>query len=129
MVDERITDGKRIAQLLASELSGRESGPLGALAVVDADPDADPTPDGTFAYGVDRDGERLADVFVQPDRARVELRRNVEAAMAAAERVREGTALRARPKAVDPPRALVFVESGAAVKAAVDVLVAAGEDG
>ena len=123
MVEERIEDGHRIAQLLASELTGRESGPLAALAVVDADPDVEPTDDGAFAYGIDRDGQRLADVFVQLARAYVEVRASVETAVDAA----ENAELRVRPKAVDPPRALVFVESGAAVKRAVDVLVAAAE--
>jgi hypothetical protein len=123
MVEERIEDGHRIAQLLASEITGRESGALAALAVVDADPDVEPTDDGAFAYGIDRDGQRLADVFVQPARAYVEVRDGVEAAVEEA----EDADLRVRPKATDPPRALVFVESGAAVKRAVDVLVAVAE--
>lgn len=123
MVERRIEDGRRIAQLLASEVTGRETGPLGSLAVVDPDPDVEPTADGAFAYGIDASGERLADASVQPDRVVIELRRGVDAGTAAAER---GT-LRVRPKAVEPPRALVFVESGAAVKAAVDVLAAAAE--
>jgi hypothetical protein len=121
MVEDTITDGKRIAQLLASEVTGRETGPLAAMAVVDADRDVEPTADGAFAYGVDRDGERVADVAVQPERAYLELNVGVESG---AEAAREA-GLRVRPKAVEPPRTLVFVESGAAVKAAVDVLVAA----
>ncbi|SEM99697.1 hypothetical protein SAMN05216388_1001111 [Halorientalis persicus] len=123
MVEETITDGKRIAQLLASEITGRETGPLAAMAVVDADPDVEPTADGAVAYGVDRDGERVADVAVQPERAYLELRTGVDAGADAA----ADADLRVRPKAVEPPRTLVFVESGAAVKAAVDVLVAAAE--
>jgi len=124
MVEDTITDGKRIAQLLASEITGRETGPLAAMSVGDADPDVEPTADGAFAYGVDRGGERVADVFVQPERARVELRVGVDAGARAA----EDADLRVRPKATDPPRTLVFVESGARVKAAVDVLVAAAGD-
>jgi hypothetical protein len=123
MVEDRITDGKRIAQLLASEVTGRESGPLATMDVADADPDVAPTADGTFAYGVDRDGERVADVAVQPERAYLELRAGVDAGAEAA----ASAGLRVRPKAVEPPRTLVFVESGAAVKAAVDVLVAAAD--
>lgn len=123
MVEERIDDGHRIAQLLASEVTGRETGALAALAVVDADPDVEPTDDGAFAYGIDRDDQRLADAFVQPTRAYLEIRAGVETALDAA----EDAGLRVRPKAVDPPRALVFVESGAAVKGAVDVLVAVAE--
>ncbi|MFB6083439.1 MAG: hypothetical protein ABEJ94_04260 [Halorientalis sp.] len=123
MVEDRITDGTRIAQLLASEITGRETGPLADTGIVDADPDVEPTADGALAYGIDRDGERVADVFVQPDRAYLELRVGVEAGAEAA----ADADLRVRPKAAEPPRTLVFVESGAAVKAAVDVLVAAAD--
>ncbi|WP_246983598.1 hypothetical protein [Halorientalis marina] len=124
MVEERIEDGHRIAELLASEVTGRDTGPLAAMAVADADPDVTPTDDGAFAYGIDRDGDRLAAVFVQPDRAYLEFQQGVDAAVSAA----EDADLRVRPKAVEPPRALVFVESGAAVKRAVDVLVAVADD-
>jgi hypothetical protein len=124
MVEKRIEDGHRIAELLASEVTGRETGPLAAMAVADADPDVTPTDDGAFAYGIDRDGDRLAAVFVQPDRAYLEFQQGVDAAVSAA----EDADLRVRPKAVEPPRALVFVESGAAVKRAVDVLVAVADD-
>lgn len=37
MVEERITDGTRIAQLLSSELDGREDGGLESIAVTNAD--------------------------------------------------------------------------------------------
>jgi len=124
MVEERVTDGTRIAQLLASELDGREDGGFAALALTDADPDVEPTTDGAFAYAVDveRDGdaERLAEVFVHPDRVRVEFLAAVERA---AERASEA-GLRVRPKATEPPRTLAFVEHGAAVKRAADVVEA-----
>jgi len=130
MVEDRIEDGTRIAQLLASELDGREDGGFATLSLVEADPDVDPTTDGAFAYAVverddgdaadDGDPERLAAVFVQPDRVRVEF---LQAADRAAERAGE-VGLRVRPKATEPPRTLVFVESGAAVKAAADVFEA-----
>lgn len=124
MVEDRLTDGKRIAQLLASEVTGRTDGPVGNLAVTDADPDVEPTVDGGRAYAIERDGEPFAEVFVQPDRIRVELQEGIEAAVQTAEQ----RGLRVRPKAVEPPRTLVFVESGAEVKRAVAVLVAAVED-
>lgn len=111
MVQERLTDGRRIAQFLASEITGHGDD-LGALAVTDADPDVEPTPDGTFAYAIDCGGERVAGVFVQPDRVRIEFQRAVDAVAEAA--ASEG--LRVRPKAVEPPRTLVFVEDGAQVK-------------
>jgi hypothetical protein len=148
MVDKRLSDGRRIAQLLASELTG-DRGPLARIVVVDADPAAEPTVDGTRAYRVVRvanegalaiddrgettieaaeaDTADLAAVFLQPDRARIEFAVAPETAAAAAERA----GLRVRPKAVEPPRTLVFVEDGAEVKRAREVfraVVAALED-
>lgn len=123
MVEESIRDGHRIAQLLASEITGLDRGPLSEIVVVDADPDVEPTDDGAFAYGIDHGDDRLADVYVQPDRAYLEVRTGVDAARDAA----VGLDLRVRPKAVTPPRTLVFVEHGARVKRAVDVLVAAAD--
>jgi hypothetical protein len=124
MVEDRIADGRRIAQLLASELDGRE-GPFAGLSVTDARPDVEPTEDGARAYDVVRDGATLGTVYVHPDRVRVELLADPERALSAA----RDAGLRARPKAVDPPRTLVFVESGAAVKRASDVVAAALGDG
>jgi hypothetical protein len=123
MVDDRLTDGRRIAELLASELDGLGDA-LEMVAITDADREVTPTPDGARAYRVtmrseDQDCE-LADVFVQPDRARVEfiLAPDVAAERASAEE------LRVRPKASRPPRTLVFVEDGAEVKRAVVVFEA-----
>lgn len=118
MVEDRITDGRRIAQLLASELEGREDGELARFSVADADRDVEPTEDGTRAYDVSRDGDRLARVFVHPDRTRIELEVRPDVGLEAA----QALDLRARPKATTPPRTLVFVESGGAVKRATDVL-------
>jgi hypothetical protein len=113
MVEDRLQDGKRIAQLLASEIEGN-GGTLAALAVSDADPDVEPTDDGALAYTVRDEGtdDRLAEVYVQQDRARVEFLVGQDAA---AEHGREQN-LRVRPKATHPPRTLVFVEDGAQVK-------------
>ncbi|WP_101294509.1 hypothetical protein [Halegenticoccus soli] len=129
MVRDRLTDGKRIAQLLASEIDGGGGG-LADLSVEDARPDVEPTVDGALAYAVVRaaegdgdgdGGERLAEVYVQPDRARIELLAGqAEGAEAAADR-----GLRVRPKAVRPPRTLVFVEDGAQVKWALPAFEAA----
>lgn len=143
MTERRVTDGVRIAELLASELHGRTDGVLAHVAVTDAVADVEPTADGERAYDVvwsreplvaepeqdvgvlevevgDADGEVLASVFVQPERARVEFAAGVDVAAEAA----EGTRLRVRPKATTPPRTLAFVESGAAVKDAADVATA-----
>jgi hypothetical protein len=152
MVDERVTDGRRIAQLLAAELRGHERDALGRLAVVDVR-DATGTPEGAFAYGVAllppgeraarrnpdaaerADTRRLADVFVHEDRARVEFRLTPDAAREAARRVidgnPDGSGLRVRPKATDPPRTLLFLADGVAVKRALPVfraVVAASEE-
>lgn len=134
MVEDRIADGKRIAQLLSSELDGREDGGLDRVAVTNADRDVEPTTDGARAYDVtlddsssngddsDDDGtdDRLAQVFVQDDRARLEFVEGQDVAAEAGEELE----LRVRPKATQPPRTLVFVESGAAVKRATDVVQA-----
>lgn len=127
MVEEHLRDGKRIAQLLASEVDGVVDGAV----IVDADPDVEPTDDGAFAYAIDRadtgserddeeteDTHYIAEVYVQPDRARVEF---LVAPDVAAEHAEEA-GLRVRPKAVRPPRTLVFVEDGAQVKWIVPVL-------
>jgi hypothetical protein len=131
VVEDRVTDGVRIGQLLSSELDGREDGTFDRFTVVDADPDVEPTVDGALAYRVRCDGEPVAEVFVQPDRARAELRTGLDAAVETAEELAtaaDGTVdLRVRPKAVEPPRVVLFVESGAAVKRGADVLAAAVE--
>ncbi|MFC7323476.1 hypothetical protein ACFQMF_02650 [Halorubrum rutilum] len=135
MVEDRLTDGVRIGQLLASEISGNE-GRLRDLALADADPDAEPTLDGALAYRIVRGGEGtdagvdapdaplVAEVYVQPDRARIEFvgddggDTEADLPKAAADAADEA-GLRVRPKAVRPPRTLVFVEDGAEVKRAL----------
>ena len=69
MVEDRITDGTRIAQLLASELTGLQEGPLEAVEVTDADPDATGTPTGMEAYRVAFGGDPMATVVLYPDAA------------------------------------------------------------
>ncbi|WP_276301964.1 hypothetical protein [Halorussus lipolyticus] len=122
MVEDRTTDGKRIAQLLSSEVSSREDSGLDALEVVNADADVEPSAEGELAYEIAfaDGGEILAEVYVQEDRARIEFREEVDSAAEVAESVE----LRVRPKAVEPPRTIVFVEDGAEVKRATDVFVA-----
>ncbi|GAB3698495.1 hypothetical protein [Halorubrum pallidum] len=123
MVADRLTDGVRIAQLLASEISGNE-GRLRDLVLADADPDVEPTTDGTLAYRIVRDADRgseaVAEVYVQPDRIRIEFLVAPDAAADAAADIE----LRVRPKAVRPPRTLVFVEDGAQVKRSLPVIEA-----
>jgi hypothetical protein len=111
MVEDRITDPRRIAQLLASELTGLATGPLAAVEVVDADRSAAPAPEGTDAYRIAYRGRPVGRVRLFPDAAVVELDgvslRNSDLALPV-ERDRDTTRLR--------------VESGAAVKRAVDAI-------
>lgn len=124
-----MSDGERIAELLASELHGREDGALERVAVVDAVEDVEPTVDGERAYRVAVDGERVADVEVHPDRVHLVVGSEQAAAASVADAAAaEGAALRVRPKASTPPETLVFVESGAAVKAAAEVVAAVVDD-
>ena len=132
MVRDRLNDGVRVAELLASEVDA-DGGDLDALAVTDADPDVEPSADGELAYAVvavtgdggDDDRSTLAEVYVQPDRVRVEFSDGQDEAAAAATEA----GLRVRPKAVRPPRTLVFVEDGAEAKRVRAAFAAAvGED-
>jgi len=120
MVTRELDDGVRIAQLLASDLVGHEDG-LADVTVTDADPDAEPTPNGARAYGVRVADRPLATVFVHPERARIEFEAGQEAALDAA----RDAGLRVRPKATEPPRTVVFVENGAEVKRLLRVVEAA----
>lgn len=125
MVGDELTDGTRIGQLLASEIHGHERGSLGELVIVDADRDVEATEAGAFAFAIGVDGgDRIAEAYVHPDRLRVEFSVAVETAAEAATRA----GLRVRPKAVDPPRTLVFVENGAEVKGTLRVVRAVAEE-
>ena len=129
MVHDEIADGDRIARLLSSEVHGHERGSLGRLSVVDAETDVEPTADGTFAYAVALGAEdaeesrRIAEVYVHPERAHVEFRAGIDRAVETA----EDEGLRVRPKAVEPPQTLVFVENGAEVKPALRVVRAVAD--
>lgn len=123
MVEDSLNDGTRVAELLASEVSGHENDPYGRLAVTNADQDVEPTTDGAHAYDVTVDGESLAAVFVQPGRARLELHDRLDAARDAA----EDSGLRTRPVGGVSPRLVVFVENGVETKRALDVLGAAAD--
>jgi hypothetical protein len=123
MVDERVTDGKRIGELLSSEITGHENDPYGDMRVGNADPDVEPTAEGERAYDIRLDGEHIAEVYVMPDRARLELRAGLERG----EHEAEQQGLRTRPVGSDPPKVVVFVESGAEVKRVLDVLGAVAE--
>lgn len=158
MVSDEITDGTRIGRLFSSEVHGHERGVLGRLRIVDADPDAEATEGGALAFAIavgrdrdrDRDGggdgrtnvddgdgnddavasgKRIAEAYVHPDRLRIEFLREARTAAEAG----RAAGLRTRPKAVEPPRTLVFVERAADAKTALrvvrDVAEAVLEDG
>lgn len=127
MVEDRVTDGRRIGQLLASEVRGRETGPIGSLAVVDVR-DVEGSPAGDFAYGIELGGDRLADVDVLDDRIRLTVQWRIDEpdgeAIEEAIEGATGAGLAVDRDSSTPGRALVFVESGAAVKRVLDVLEA-----
>jgi hypothetical protein len=96
MVEERLTDGYRIAELLASEIDGRRSGPIADLAVANADRTVEGTPAGERAYDIrlvsgDRDprreptpadaGELFGRVYVHETGATLALEADSEAAV------------------------------------------------
>lgn len=123
MVSES-SDGRELARRLADALAAAApDGPsvVDEPAGPDGHPDAgspEPTPDGTVAYAVADGSQTLADVFVHPDRLRIEFRAAPEEAARAA----RAASLRVRPKAVRPPRTLVFVEAADEIEPALDVL-------
>lgn len=108
MVPTEITDGSRIAALLASELAGLAVGALADLSVVDADPDGEPSSAATGVYGIAFEGERLGEVGVRPTEAVVTLDRDWPPAD-----VPDGAGLRVEA-------AGLVVTRGAAVKRAAD---------
>lgn len=109
MVRDRIDDGKRLAELLASELVGLEVGTLAAVDVVEADRDAAPSQAGTEAYAIAVDDEVIGRTILYPDRAVVDL--TVEPATPA------GAAA-----VVDRDGSRLIVDDARAVKRAVDAL-------
>ncbi|WP_459191902.1 hypothetical protein [Halosimplex sp. J119] len=121
MGDDAI-DGTALADRLAAAIEGDEDERV-SLSVVDRRSGIEPTADGAFAYAIDCTGGQLAEVFVHPDRIHVEFTSGVERAANGGERA----GLRVRPKAVRPPRTLVFVESPGEIEAALDVLDAVAE--
>lgn len=125
MTDERVTGGRRIAELLASEVTARTDGPLSHLDLVDVHSEVEESETGAFAYAItlndDDETTRLAEVFVYPDRVRLEFYAGVDSVSAVGEKAN----LRVRPKAVEPPRVLVFIEDGGEIKRALDVISAA----
>lgn len=126
MVDRRITDPVRIAQLLASEVEGRRSGPLGAVEVVDADRDATPASDGALAYRLSGPEGTLGAVTLYPAAVvlAIDARGTGHEAEALAAGEAAATAHDRETATVTREQDSLSVEirSGAATKAALDVL-------
>lgn len=133
MVEERVTDGIRIAHLLASELDGREDGGLDRLAVTNVDPDVEPATEGAHAFDVTHDGSPLSSVFVHTDRISLTVADSRDVALETARAV--GLQVDTNSVSTNPdgsntdesngdgsPPARIVVERGAAVKRATDVL-------
>lgn len=112
MVEDVTTDGRRIAELLASELTGLAEGPLDDLTVADADPDVEPTPEGALAYGIEHGDERIGEVRVRPEAAVI-----VNVTGWSDELVEDAPGL-----SLETGESVLVVERGAAVKRAVDAL-------
>lgn len=111
MVDDSVTDPKRVAQLLASELTGLETGPLADVAVTDADDGATPSEDGTVAYAIAHQEEEIGRARLYPERVLVEL--DEPGGLSADDRLR----VEERESGVG-----LAVASGVAVKHAVDAI-------
>jgi hypothetical protein len=75
MVDTQVHDGYRIAELLASEVTGHEEA-LAPLSVVDANPDVTPTEDGTVTYRISHAAvnNHIATVYAHIEHVRVVIR-------------------------------------------------------
>ena len=110
MVEENITDGKRIAQFLASELTGLETGALSDVAVSDADPEAEPSPDGSEAYRITYGDDTIASVVLFPSAVEIHLDDGIAWSHAA-----DGSDI-----AIDG--STLTIEQAAAVKQAIDRL-------
>lgn len=141
MVQDRVSDGFRVAELLASEVDGRHRGPLGPLAVANADRSIDGTPSGERAYEIhflagDRDPRReptpeevgtlVAEVLVHEQGASLAV---VAGADVAADTAEEAglTVTRAEDASVETASdgVVIELEYGAQVKRAADALGAA----
>jgi hypothetical protein len=118
MVERRVSDGKRVGQLLASELEGLSVGVLDAVSVVDADADATPSEEGTEAYRVAHDGTVVASVWLHPEHAAVRL--HGERAWPDSEATDRTDGPTADETTVLKRADSLRVESGAGVKRAVD---------
>lgn len=118
MVDDRVTDGKRLGELLASEIDSRTDSGLERSAVRNSIEEASPSPTGTEAFEIWMDEEPIGSVVLYPDRLDIEFGLTDEAIMERAESVGLGVRDGADHRGV-----VVRVEDGVAVKAMVEVFL------
>lgn len=139
MVQDRVTDGFRVAELLASEVDGRQRGPLGPLAVANADRSVTGTPGGERAYDVrflegDRDPRReptpddagtlVAELLVHETGASLAVVTGADAAADAAAEAGLSVARADDAAVAVDDGVVVTLEYGAQAKRAADVLAA-----
>jgi len=120
MVEDRITDGKRIAQLLASELTGLQTGPLADVEITDSDPEAMPSDSGTVAYRIQYEGQQVGTVLLYPAYVEVELQEEVSLEPEPDGDIPVGTDTSGGVTRIGADT--LQITHGAAVKRAVDVL-------
>lgn len=118
MVDERVTDGTRLGELLASELDNRTDTGLARIEVRNVDEAATATPAGTEAYEIWIDTDPIATVSLYPDQ--VELR--FPAPEAPVLELADSVGLTGS-KIPENDSVVVWVDDGAEVKRVVEVFV------
>lgn len=121
MAEDRITDSKRVAQLLASELSGLSTGSLAEVSVVDADTDATPSADGPVAYAVSHETDRVATARLYPEHVSLEVE-PVAAGSHSTETDELPGGERVGITRGETEGLTIALEDGASVKAGVDLL-------
>lgn len=110
MVEDRVTDGKRIAQLLSSELTGLETGALAEVTVVNADTSAMPSDSATRAFDIRYRDAVIGSVLLYPEYVEVHLEND----LTFPDDLPSGVSLRSSN--------VLQIPDGASVKAAVDVI-------
>lgn len=118
MVDNQVSDGTRIAELLASELDGRTDGWFDQVTIANVNHDVEPAVEGRAAYDIVSNEDTLGTVYLQPNRVRFEVTARIGDLQAAADEV----GLPVRSKSSTPPIVAILLENGAAVKKSLDVL-------
>ncbi|MFB6254827.1 MAG: hypothetical protein ABEI06_09460 [Halobacteriaceae archaeon] len=120
-MENTIDDGKRIAELLSSEVTGHETELLDEMTIVNVNEDVSPSVEGDRAYDINYRSSQMASIFIHEDRAHIELREGLESAKEAA----HNQDLRIRPVGTSPPHLTIFLENGADVKQVIPILKAA----